>query len=371
MRILHLNDFACGTGGGAEVYVERLANAQRTIGDDVTVMAPPPRAGRWPVADVWSVDARGRVREAVRRLRPDVVHLHNVARELSPSVLGAAEGVPIVMTVHDLRLVGGYEHPRRSVRGAAERALTSPLLRTQVRRHVRRLVAVSSPVAAALREAGFGPVSTVPVPVVAPAVPLRAPSRSRDIVFAGRLSRDKGCHVLVDAVGILAAAGAPVRLVVAGDGPERDRLVRQAAPLGSAVRFRGRLDPAGVSALLATARAVVVPSIPWLRREGAPLSAAEAARHGRPVIGSDDPGLAELVAGCAGVVVPAGDAGALADALCAMLSDDGYVDEMGRRAAAAAEQRHESVAVARAVRDVYHQVLTRPGSRRSTCRVPR
>src|SRR5947209_629800 len=59
-------------------------------------------------------------------------------------------------------------------------------------------------------------------------------------------------------------------------------------------------------------RVVVVPSLPGLRREGSSLTAAEAARHGRVVIGSDDPAVAEVVQQVGGDVVPAGDVSALA-----------------------------------------------------------
>src|SRR5689334_24930215 len=89
------------------------------------------------------------------------------------------------------------------------------------------------------------------------------------------------------------------RLVVAGAGPVH-------------VPGARRMTAAQVSEAMGRARVVVVPSLPALRREGSSLTAAEGARHGRVVVGSDDPAVAEVVRAVGGDVVPAGDAGALA-----------------------------------------------------------
>jgi glycosyltransferase involved in cell wall biosynthesis len=117
----------------------------------------------------------------------------------------------------------------------------------------------------------------------------------------------------------------------------------------------GRLDRAGVSELLSTVRAVVVPSRPNLRPEGAPLALIEALVHGRPVVVSDDPGCVEL-ARDAGIVVPAGDVAALAEALGRVLDDDALVGELATAASRAAEHHTEAAGLAR-VRAAYAEAI--------------
>jgi glycosyltransferase involved in cell wall biosynthesis len=236
---------------------------------------------------------------------------------------------------------------------------------------VQSTVAVSNAIARELGRYSVAPVTVVPVPVPAPTAVLRRPSECHDVVFAGRLSRDKGAHVLVDAFARAAGDAPDAGLVLAGDGPQRAALEQQVAALPADVRrritFLGHIGPDAVSAAMGQARVVVVPSLPALRREGSSLTAAEAARHGRPVVGSDDPAVAEVVLACGGTVVPAGDVDALAAALARVLADPAGADESGRTATSAASARYDGVAVATAIREVYADVV-RTSARLAGCR---
>jgi glycosyltransferase involved in cell wall biosynthesis len=96
--------------------------------------------------------------------------------------------------------------------------------------------------------------------------------------------------------------------------------------------------------------------LPAVRPEGASLTAAEAARHGRPVVTSDDPAAAEVGRSVGGIVVPAGDVGALAKVLDRLLSDPQEADRLGARAVGLAEP-YDVVAVAAVVRSIYADVV--------------
>ncbi|MGB8650793.1 MAG: glycosyltransferase, partial [Mycobacteriales bacterium] len=139
MRVLHVNDRPEGHGGGAEVNLARLVAAQRAAGDEPYVLAGEVRhEGVSRALDLWDPAARRLLAGRVARLQPDVVHLHNVVRELSPSVLGAVRDRPVVMTVHDMRLLKGSEHHLPDPRALADRWVLAPL----ARRGLRRLPAV-------------------------------------------------------------------------------------------------------------------------------------------------------------------------------------------------------------------------------------
>lgn len=139
------------------------------------------------------------------------------------------------------------------------------------------------------------------------------------VLYLGALTAEKCVHIAIDA---LEAVGEAVLLVV-GDGPLRDDLVRHAAPLGDRVRFLGAVDDA--AAVLAAADVVVLPS----RTEGVPGVLIEAGLRGLAAVATPVGGVPTVVEdGVTGVLVPPGDALALASGIRTALADPA----LGRRA---------------------------------------
>jgi glycogen synthase len=114
------------------------------------------------------------------------------------------------------------------------------------------------------------------------------------LLFAGRLVPEKGVHLLIEAVSILARKGKPIRLTIAGAGPDLAVLKEMASQLEviDAIDYVGWLHQAALGDAFAHATAVVVPSI---GAEPFGLIAAEAAMAGRPVIASRIGALAEII----------------------------------------------------------------------------
>jgi glycosyltransferase involved in cell wall biosynthesis len=134
----------------------------------------------------------------------------------------------------------------------------------------------------------------------------------RYFLYLGRLSPEKGLDVLLPAWGDVDAP-----LLIAGDGPDRDRL-EGSAP--DHVRFLGPISPARAEEVMQGARALILPSTCY---EGAPRSIAEAYAAGVPVIASRLGGLPEFVPeGTSGVLVPPGDPRALREAAIRLLDND-------------------------------------------------
>ncbi len=319
------------------------------------------------------------VAQAVRLSGARVVHAHNLHPALGWRALAAARGAGarIVLHLHQYRLVcavgvcftRGAEctrcHGRDTLPGVrlncrgsrAEALAYGASLALWQRRLVEQADAVIVPSRFArerLRELG-APLPWERVQVIPP--PLRAstavegsdvlmrsgspagaiaPVGSYALVVA-RLSAEKGVDVAIDACR---AAGMP--LVVAGDGPERAALTRQAGDAD--VRFAGHVDDRALSQLRAGAAIALAPS-----RSGETfgLAVAEAMAAGLPVAASRVGAIPELVEEDA--LVAPGDARALADAI-ARLAGDRAAGERGRervRALCAPE------VVARALADVY------------------
>ncbi len=145
-------------------------------------------------------------------------------------------------------------------------------------------------------------------------------------LIMARLHEEKGHRVLFDAIPDVTAAVGPVQWLVVGDGPDRGAIESEVARRRlDGVRILGQR--ADVAALISVSTVVVQPSL----AESFGFAALEASSLGRPVVASDAGGLPEVVVdGVTGLVVPAGDARALAEALCRLLKEPEWAEELGR-----------------------------------------
>jgi N-acetyl-alpha-D-glucosaminyl L-malate synthase BshA len=164
-----------------------------------------------------------------------------------------------------------------------------------------------------------------------------------------------------DAVRALAQVrrSRPAVLVLVGDGPERETAEALATTLGvrDAVAFAGERRSLGD--LFAHADLFLLPS----ERESFGLAALESLASGVPVVASDVGGVPEVVThGQTGWLVPAGDPGAMALAVVALLEDPGRRAAMGRAARAAALARFQPGPVVSRVEEIYREVLARPAA---------
>jgi glycosyltransferase involved in cell wall biosynthesis len=358
MRVLMVHDEPIEGGYGAEAYVRRLIGGLREAGDEVDVLAGEVKHnGTGRVRDVWDTRARNLVSDRAVEFGADIIHFHNIARELSPSVLGSAPQVPAVMTVHDFRLLGAFEHSLLGARGYVERGVARQVRRAAIRR-LAATIGVSDHLTKALRDVGFPNVTTVRVPVDAPSTLPRPVADCDDVAVVARLSKDKGVD---DAIAAFAAATDKARgdrrILVAGDGPLRDRLQRKYS--GDWVQFLGRLDEAAVSDLLGRVRAVIVGSQPWHRPEGSSLTMVEAAMHGRPVVASEDPAVKEAAALLGNALVTGSGIEAFTESLDRLLTDPALATDLGQRGKVNAVQLHSIAAVTSATREVYEAAVSR------------
>ena len=215
--------------------------------------------------------------------------------------------------------------PRRSCTAAA-------LHRQQPRlyEHVDQFVAVSESTAAHLRDLGLPASLTATLPNFIPNAAFAEESRAATGEFAlaaGRLTEEKGFDT-----AIAAARAAGVPLVIAGEGPDDERLKALAA--GADVRFTGLLGASELATLRARSAVVLAPSR-W--EEPCPYSVLEALATGVPVLASDRGGLPELVGEDA--TLPAADPAAWSDALAELWQSPQARAERGAAALARARER--------------------------------
>ena len=180
---------------------------------------------------------------------------------------------------------------------------------------------------------------------VEPAVPVA--------VAVGRLARQKGQDVLLDAWPRVLARVPSACLVLVGDGPDLEALRARGV---DRVRFAGDTDE--VAPWLVAANASVIPSR-W--EAGLSLVAMESMALGRSVVASEVAGMAEGLAGGCGAVVPVDDAPALADALVSRLSDLEMADREGAAGRARVEADYDVRVASERMASVYARVLERRG----------
>ena len=157
------------------------------------------------------------------------------------------------------------------------------------------------------------------------------------IGFLGRLDRCKGVDLLLEALASLKAKGLRFRLVVGGTGPEEAELKARSEREGQAEDIRWLGWVSDKQSFFSQVDAVVLPS----REEGLPVALLEAMSFARAVVVSDCPGMKGVVEGAScGLVVPRGDAVALAGALERLLGNDAERERFASAGRAAIAERH-------------------------------
>ena len=352
----------------AGIDVEQLIFDNAAI-DESTALG----SARAAASAIWSTAASRRVDAAIRAFDPDVVHVHNTFALASPSVFWAAHRrtVPVVHTLHNYRLVCpvatcfrdghsctdcvGQPIPLPGVIHACVRdsraqsavvaaTLTAHRAIGTWRRRIDRYIALTRFQRSLLVKGGLpaGRISVVPN-FLEPDPGTRAGER-RGVLYLGRVAPEKGIDTLVTA----STLGRQV-VRVAGDGPAM-AAVESAAASGNVIAL-GRLDAAEAHAEVASASALVVPSL-WF--EGFPMVVLEAYASGTPVIASRIGSLAEAVEeGETGLLVPPGDARALAAAFAWAAQHPSEMSAMGGNARRRYEERYRGAHHLSALMGVY------------------
>ena len=328
MRVAMVCPYDLDVPGGVQEHVLALSAELRRVGDEVVTVAPGGDgahhvrvgAGRRirfngsvaPIAigpGAWRATGA-----ALRRLRPDVVHVHEpVVPAVGLAALRAA--APVVTTHHAWSEDTGLY-------GLAGRVLRRQVQRSSVRMAVSPAAAGFHATALDLPVQSFRIVPNgVDVARFADAEPLPAAlSDDPTVLFVGRLEPRKGLEHLVRAFALLKQQVPAARLVVVGDGPERARCEGLLpAGLRADVAFLGRVPAEDLPRAYRAADVFVAPA---LGGESFGIVLLEAMAAGAAVVASDLPGFRSVVEqDVTARVVPPGDAHAIADAVQALLAN--------------------------------------------------
>lgn len=180
------------------------------------------------------------------------------------------------------------------------------------------------------------------------------------ILYAGRLAPQKAVDDLLKAADLLQHLRPDLVWLIAGDGPERDRLEQMATAfeLGGRVRFLGHRED--VPRLLAAADLLVLPS----RYEGLPNVVLEAMRFRKPVVATAAPGTTELVDdNVTGRLVPVGKPPALAQAVRTVIDDPDLARRLGEAGRARVETEFRATTMVERFATLYEELARIKGRR--------
>jgi len=301
--------------------------------------------------------------ELVRWLVGALRHGRRLAREREYDLAHCWAGWPSGLVGHGLRRSIPYVVSLRGsdVPGYNTRLRwLDPLVFRHVVRRVWRDAAAVVSVSGNLRDLALKTTSQVPIEVIRNGVDVSRfspPEAGRPatltVLFVGRLIPRKGARHLVDAFAeLVRGGGAEARLVLAGDGPQRDVLEAQCRQSGVShcVDFRGVVPRADMPALLREASLLVLPAY----EEAMPNAVLEAMASGLPIV-TTPTGARELLDGN-GFVVERGAADPLREALARYVADPALLERHGSRSREIAEKLSWSQ-VARRYRELYVRVL--------------
>lgn len=348
MRILHINKFLWLCGGverymfevakrceqeGHEILYFAMADRERNVPCDqagyfVSNIAYNEASGGYRMSKipatigktVYSFESRRKLGALLNATKPDIAHLHLISHQISPSILHTlrAHNVPVVMTVHEYKLVcpsyhlyihhkgeicerclgGAYYNAvvQRCLKGslgASALAAAAQYLHRATRiheKHIDRFIAPSQFMRDKLIEGGIPDNQIVHLPYQIQIEDFEPEYDAGDYaLFFGRLSPEKGILTLLKAMEFLPDR----RLILAGEGPAGDAYRQYARDHHlKHVNFVGFKDGDELKQLVRDAAFVVVPS-EWY--DNSPLVVYESSALGKPVLGARIGGIQELI----------------------------------------------------------------------------
>jgi len=336
---------------------------------------------------LYSFQARDRIEALIRETQPDVAHLHNVAHQLSPSILHALKKyhIPVVQTAHDYkfgcptymfytegqvceRCKGGRYYNvllHKCNRGSlAASALNCAEMYFHemigIYNNVDTYISPSNFLRQKMIEYGVAPERVAWIPNFI-ALDQYHPeyTHSDYFIFCGRLLGIKGVRTLMAAMEFIKEA----QLYVVGDGELRQELESYGADHGmDNVSFLGYKSGEELKSIIAKSMFTVIPS-EWY--ENLPYAVLESFALGTPVVAANIGGIPEMIEeGVDGVLFNPGDVGDLVDKIQSLLAQRRSLPEMGRQGRLKIERQYDADTHYDRVMSLYQRLLEQADSRR-------
>jgi glycosyltransferase involved in cell wall biosynthesis len=304
---------------------------------------------------IWNANINSELRELVRKVRPDIMHFHNTFPLISPAAyyVARAEGVPVVQTLHNYRLLcpnallfrndhvcegcmakfvawpgilyACFRNSRSATSVVACTLLVHRVLRTY-NRMVDLYIVLTDFAQKKFIQGGLPAAKIAVKSNFVDNDPGSGDRRGEYAIFAGRLAQEKGVNILLAA---LKEIGGKIPLKIVGDGPLSSR-VAEASRNISGIEWLGHKPRQFVLNLMKDAMFLLFPSKSY---EGFPNALVEALACGLPVITSKLGSMAEIIEdGVTGLHFEAGNPSDLADIIQWLIDHPNECRRMGKNA---------------------------------------
>src|SRR5258708_8576028 len=403
VRILYCNKYNYAFSG-TEVYLFEVMELMRSQGHEVALFSmadpkgdPTPydrhfvphidfkeKTGLWKKMRraghaVYSTEARRRIRAMIKEFRPDVAHVRNIYHHLSPSILWElkAQRVPVLYHLNDFKLLcpsynlvshgkaceackGGeiwHELKERCYPGAGARItlMTEAYVHRWLGTYLKCVdlfLAPSQFVRDKFVEHGWDGKKFEVLQHFQKIHPVARTGTDGPLLYFGRLSEEKGVDDLLRSMQQVPQ----MRLIVAGEGPQRVQLQELAASLRLRnVEFVGHVGKAQRDALIAQSQFTVLPSHAY---ETLGKTILESYSEGRAVVASDMGSRRALVQeGETGMLYPMGDVNQLAASIRALARQPDLAEQMGRKGWQLVRERYTPAAHYQALLGLYERTI--------------
>ena len=333
---------------------------------------------------LYSFEAKKKLTKLIQSERPEIAHLHNIHHQISPSIIHAlkAQGIPVVMTLHDYKMVcPAYTLTRDGLvcercrgsrfyhcllkcctKGSRSKSLVNAI---EMYLHHRMLgiydqvdifISPSRFLKEKVRAMGFDrDIISLPNPLDSRHYNPQYEPKADPVSFCyfGRLSPEKGIFTLIEAM-----KGLDADLKIIGEGPLKGELIKKVkAEKNIRVKFLGYKSGDELKMEISNCSAVVVPS-EWY--ENYPYTILESFALGKPVVGSRIGGIPELVKDYkTGLTYSPYDTDDLHSKLEILLRDRYLIQNMGKRARKSVEKDSDPEKHYRELMKIYKMAITR------------
>lgn len=329
---------------------------------------------------VYSVEAYNKIKKITCNTKPDIAHLHIFQHQLSPSIIHGLRkcGIPIVNTVHDLKVMcpnykmlnnkgiceecKGSKYYRCFLNSCVKNSKLNSIVNTlEAYLHkflksyelVDMYICPSEFFRKKLIEFGIAVNKTVHIPNFIDIKEFEPCYEAEDyFVYMGRLSEEKGISTLIEAMNEVKAS----KLYVLGSGHLEVELMKQVkdSKLDN-VEFLGFKTGEELENIIRKSKFVVIPSICY---ENCPMSVIEAMAYGKSVIGSNIGGIPELIQDeITGLIFKSGDKNDLASKINYLLNNPRICNEMGISGRKRAEDCYDKEIHYEKINEVYNSLL--------------
>jgi len=356
----------------AKYFVSRVDfNSPMSLGDKLRMV---PRV-------IYFLEAREKIEALIRKVKPDIAHLHNIAHQISPSILHSFKkfDLPVIQTLHDYKLIcptyrmvvegricercKGHQYYQAVLQRCNKGSFSFSLLNcvemyihkfSQIyEKNVDLFVAPSSFLHNKIIEFGINGKKVVHVPNFID-VEGYSPKYNGEnyLIYFGRVSREKGLFTLVQAMRDIKAS----KLFIIGEGELKKDLEKYILQENIAsIKFLGHIKGERLKTTIRNSLFTILPS-EWY--ENCPYSILEAFALGKPVIGSNIGGIPELIEdGVDGLLFKPGNSEELSEKIAYLINRPRLREQMGKNARKKVEERYNSEFYYQRLMGVYQKLL--------------